>query len=188
MTGQGYINEIFSSIQGEGPWVGMRQVFIRLAGCNLQCSYCDTHREPKPRSWRVECLPGSGIFEERCNPAGVQKLAAEVNSFHLARHHGISLTGGEPLLQADYLRQLIPLLGKTRRGIYLETNGTLHEELKNIIDLIDIIAMDIKLPGTSGAGQLWEEHARFIKVASTRKMFVKIVVDNQTQVDDPTKP
>ena len=83
-------------------------------------------------------------------------------------------------MQADFLKQLIPLLGVTRRGIYLETNGTLHRELGKIIDLVDIIAMDIKLPGTSGAGQLWELHSEFIKVAVSKRVFVKNVVDNGT--------
>lgn len=180
MSFQGYINEVFSSVQGEGPWVGMRQLFIRLAGCNLSCNYCDTLREYRPQNWRVEWTPGSGVFESLQNPSGVQKLADRINRFDLNRHHGISLTGGEPLLQADFLKQLIPLLGETRRGVYLETNGTLHRELEKIIDLVDIIAMDIKLPGSSGAVQLWEAHSEFIKVAVTKRVFVKIVVDNGT--------
>lgn len=173
-----YLYEIFSSVQGEGPYLGCRQVFIRFAGCNLSCAYCDTPTGPKPPVCRVEQNPGSNIFTKHENPLGADRVAEIVRSYHLAAHHSISLTGGEPLLQTDFLLQLIPLLKGSRQGIYLETNGSLPGELSRVIDMVDIVAMDIKLPGSTGMVDLWERHRQFLAIASSKQVFVKIVVNS----------
>ncbi|PLX95348.1 MAG: 7-carboxy-7-deazaguanine synthase QueE, partial [Desulfuromonas sp.] len=59
--------ELFSSIQGEGVFLGERQAFLRLAGCNLDCAYCDTPFVPTSHC-RVEETPGSGVFYDLPNP------------------------------------------------------------------------------------------------------------------------
>ncbi|MCK5661099.1 MAG: 7-carboxy-7-deazaguanine synthase QueE, partial [Methanosarcinales archaeon] len=65
-----HIYEIFNSIQGEGPYVGMRQVFVRFCGCNLACEYCDTYESRKDviSNCSVEKVPGSRIFSKIENP------------------------------------------------------------------------------------------------------------------------
>ena len=65
--------EVFSSIQGEGMLVGCRQVFVRMAMCNLACSYCDTPYAPQP-SCRVEDAPASGNFRNLPNPVSLETL------------------------------------------------------------------------------------------------------------------
>lgn len=182
-----YLYEIFSSVQGEGPLLGCRQVFVRFAGCNLSCSYCDTPTEPAPASCRIEKSAGENVFAAVENPLPAGQAAELINNLGLSGHHSVSLTGGEPLLHAEYLRELIPLIKGSRRGIYLETNGTLPRELSGLIGLVDIVAMDIKLPGTAGTQPLWAEHRQFLQIAREKEVFVKIVVNTSTQQDEIKK-
>lgn len=177
-----FLLEIFSSIQGEGPLVGCRQIFLRFAGCNLRCAYCDTPASPHPLHCRSECIPGKRDFIFLPNPLTVSRLFSVVEKLNPLEHHSISLTGGEPLLYSEFLYKAIPLLKTACRGIYLETNGSLPDELSRLLHLVDFIAMDIKLPGVSGLPSLWREHEKFLSVASEKKVFVKIVVNEQTTI------
>ncbi|MCL5058290.1 MAG: 7-carboxy-7-deazaguanine synthase QueE [Actinobacteria bacterium] len=153
------VREIFSSVQGEGPYVGTRQIFIRFDGCNLSCRYCDTARSGAARHCRVEAVPGKRDFVEVANPLSGPELVKLLQKyFNAGGHHFTSLTGGEPLVHAEYLEGLLPAIKQMGLKVYLETNGTLYAELSRVIGLIDIVAMDIKLPGTSGCGPLWEKH------------------------------
>ncbi len=171
------IVEVFSSIQGEGRYVGYRQVFVRLAGCNLVCAYCDTpaSRKPAADGW-VEGTPGGRDFFPVANPVPVAALAGYVNRLLRAPHHSVSLTGGEPLCQAAALAELAP---KLAGRLYLETNGTMPDELATVLSRIDIVSMDIKLPSTCGR-ELWAEHGRFLRLAAARELFVKIVLTAAT--------
>ncbi len=177
------LQEIFSSVQGEGPYVGYRQIFLRFAGCNLTCAYCDTLIEPAP-ACRCELTPGKKDFRFVSNPLTPPQVARMVETLNPAIHHSLSLTGGEPLLHNEFLLELIPLLRGCRLRIYLETNGTLPQELKRLIHLVDIIAMDIKLPGTSRLPPLWDEHRKFLAAARQKEVFVKIVVDEKTSFQE----
>lgn len=162
--------------------MGCRQVFLRFAGCNLRCAYCDTPNDPHPLHCRSECTPGKRDFIFWPNPLTVSRLVSVVEKLDPSARHSISLTGGEPLLYSEFLCKVIPLLKTARRGIYLETNGTLPDELSRVLHLVDFIAMDIKLPGVSGLPPLWEEHEKFLSAAGEKEVFVKIVVDRQTAV------
>ncbi len=115
------VSEIFSSIQGEGQYVGYRQIFLRLAGCNLSCDYCDEQSEGRMMS-------------------GAEVLA-QINALSTHYHHSLSITGGEPLLQVNELLTLVPELSLP---IYLETNATLPAHLREIMDKIDIFSLDYK--------------------------------------------
>lgn len=173
----GQLIEVFTSVQGEGPYVGFRQLFVRLAGCNLDCAYCDTRFQAVPHC-RFETVAGTGRFEPLANPVSAQDLAGRIAALPLEEYHSVSFTGGEPLLQHRFLREVLTVL-RPRPRIYLETNGTLVAELENVISLCDIVAMDIKLPSVSGR-PLPETHAPFLKVAAKREVFVKTVVSDQT--------
>jgi len=174
------VTEIFSSVQGEGLQVGCRQIFIRFYGCNLKCSYCDTTLSQKPALCRVETAPGHGLFEYLSNPLDAKEIIKVLEKLDVSLHHSISLTGGEPLLHTNIIRELAPALRRTRKGIYLETNGTLPDELSHVIDLVDVVAMDFKLPSISGFPPLWDKHGRFLEIAATKETFVKVVVAEQT--------
>lgn len=168
-------------------YAGCRQVFIRLAGCNLRCAYCDTPLPAAPERCRVEQTPGLRDFAYYKNPMPVETASLVAHSFDLSLHHSVSLTGGEPLLHPETIYKLAPLLRRTRRGVYLESNGTLPEQLAKVIEWVDIIAMDIKLPSATGLSPLWEEHRRFLGVAVAKEVFVKIVAGNETTAGEIEK-
>jgi 7-carboxy-7-deazaguanine synthase len=174
------LSEIFSSFQGEGLYVGERQIFLRFAGCNLTCQYCDSPQALAPvPAYKLEASPGSRKFEQRPNPAAGEKIIELVTAFDrpAGLHHSLSLTGGEPLLQVDFMKEFIPELKKTSRlPVYLETNGTLPDHLDEIIEQIDIVAMDMKLPSATGFSPCWKEHRKFLETAYLKEVFVKVVV------------
>lgn len=163
---QARVAEIFLSYQGEGVFTGSRQLFIRFYGCNLNCVYCDTIIKSY-KSFSCSALLGKILgFRENYNE--------------------LALTGGEPLLYADFLKDFLPLFKKHKeRSVYLETNGTLAKELDKIIDYVDIVAMDIKLPSsTKNAENVWQMHEEFIKIARRKELIIKAVITNSTSIDD----
>lgn len=176
------IIEIFTSIQGEGLYCGQRQTFIRFAGCNLACGYCDTVRSQSsnPDACKIETISGSGCFSEIPNPVDVETVVAACERLGAKN---ISITGGEPLLQINYLAELTSRLSEKDFIIHLETNGTLHRELSQVINVIDVIAMDIKLPSSSGQ-ECWDDHAQFLSAASKGNVFVKAVVSADTPIGE----
>ena len=160
--------EIFSSLQGEGLLVGAKQVFIRFAGCNLDCAFCDTPKEA--------VIKGISVDEVLEKVKYLEKVSGE--------HHSVSLTGGEPLLHVSFLQKLLPALKREGFKIYLETNGTLYRELRQVIKYIDIIAMDFKLPSSAAMAPLWRSHKEFLKIALKKRVFIKTVVTDKTQLAD----
>jgi 7-carboxy-7-deazaguanine synthase len=184
----GYITEIFGSFQGEGPFVGERHVFIRFAGCSLGCAYCDTPGSTSvPEHARFEDGPGMG---DRLvdNPVDVRDvigaaLSQEVSPGFNAK---LSITGGEPLEQPDFLRELLAGLGG-RFTVLLETNGINAEPFTPVRPFVDIVSMDIKLPSVSGLGPVWDAHAGFLAGCSGMRVVVKSVVSKDTTPDEVSK-
>ncbi len=160
------INEIFKSKQGEGLWQGKLQVFLRFFGCNLNCQFCDTKQD----SYQL---------------MNVNEVLDSIASFH--KFHSVSLTGGEPLLQIDFLRELAQCLKRRGQITYLETNGILYQNLAKVIENIDIIAMDFKFPSSTGIGPLWAEHQKFMEIARNANLFIKTVIGQNTTIDDLDK-
>lgn len=162
------IAEIFDSIQGEGKYTGKEQIFIRFYGCNLNlCKFCDTPLTS---------------FEEYEPKVLLDYL--RLNSFDI---RSISLTGGEPLVQDKFLKEFLPIAKQEGFETYLETNGTLPEALRDVIDYVDIIAMDFKLPSSTGLKGFWQEHGEFIKIATQKDVFVKAIICKSTDINDLKK-
>ncbi|MFQ5680670.1 MAG: 7-carboxy-7-deazaguanine synthase QueE [Candidatus Omnitrophota bacterium] len=160
----GRISDIFCSIQGEGIYVGIEQVFVRFYGCNLGCAFCDTQPSQYQRNTPQELLEKIMVFGRGC--------------------HSVALTGGEPLLQQEFLANVLRLIKQNGMKVYLETNGTLYNQLSELIDNLDIIAMDIKLPSSAGGGELWPEHKNFLDIARRKNVFVKAVICRSTKLSD----
>src|SRR6056297_2501898 len=95
------ITEIFSSIQGEGIYIGHKQIFIRFSGCNLNCSYCDTDYSIQDYCCIYE---NEDKYQKVKNPFTPSKLMDEIEKLNPIKHHSLSLTGGEPLINAEFLK------------------------------------------------------------------------------------
>ncbi|MGF1602929.1 MAG: 7-carboxy-7-deazaguanine synthase QueE [Thermosynechococcaceae cyanobacterium] len=180
--------EIFSAIQGEGLNVGTRQIFIRFGGCDLRCSFCDSaHTWHLQQSCRIEKTPGLRDFESYPNPVSVEQILSWVQrQDQPTLHDSISLTGGEPLLHVDFLRELLPRLrSQTQLPIYLESGGHLPQSLRPLLCHLDLIGMDLKLPSVSGENH-WEAHREFLRysVEAHVEIFCKVIFAEHTAPDD----
>lgn len=182
---RGNIEEIFDSVQGEGPLQGCRQVFLRLAGCNLACSYCDTPQARHPvATCKVETKPATGSCEYVPNPLSVDDVIGYVGEMWLPGHHSVTVTGGEPLVQADFLRSLLPELTSDGHSIYLETNSTLPGELPGIIEHVQYVAADIKLPSCTDQEERFEDNREFLELCDVPHLMVKFVVTDLVDTDE----
>ena len=182
----GYVSELFSSFQGEGLFAGRRHVFFRLAGCNLRCRYCDTPDSlERTASCRVYGVDGT----ERtvANPLDVDAAAALLAPFLADRGvHALAITGGEPLVQASFLAEL---LRSARPAVptLLETNGTYADRLTAVLPYLDIVSMDVKLPSNSHEPALWDEHREFLRASRGKTVYVKVPVDEDTHDEEVTE-
>ncbi|CAG0966522.1 7-carboxy-7-deazaguanine synthase [Methanosarcinales archaeon] len=175
-----YINEIFNSIQGEGPYAGMRQVFVRFEKCQLHCSYCDT---PQTReisgSCKIETHAGSGEFIFAQTPLYRQEVTDFIRKLWTSSTKHVSLTGGEPLLHADFIKTL-----DMEYPLYLETNSGFPEKAQELKDIIAIASCDIKLPEhdcTDHYSQLLKNELETISILNeTAKTFVKVIIMPET--------
>ena len=179
MSLTGTLAEIFSSFQGEGPLVGVRQLFVRLRGCDLTCRYCDTLSSRSGiGDLVIERQPGSDIWTTLANPITSEATAALILGMlkDLGTHHSVAITGGEPLLQAKFLAQLLPELKAAGLKTYLDTACVHPEGMALIAEHLDWVAADLKLPSTLAVpidpkrfaacyGAI--RHQRFVKVVLT---------------------
>ncbi len=171
MTAQ--ISEIFKSIQGEGKYIGLPQLFIRFFQCHMHCSWCDT--------------PDSiGDGKKDYQSYSLEQLKEEVRPL-MPGCHSVSLTGGEPLLQVDFIRLFLPYIREAGLKVYLETSGVLYQALSQIVDQVDIVSMDLKLPSSTGCRASWQEHAAFFDIARRKDCFLKVVVSKTTSSSDVQK-
>ena len=143
----GFLGEIFSSFQGEGPLIGRRQIFVRTAGCNLNCSYCDSPKFRRDVKFcGVEDPSVPGRLRQAKNPINLNWTMDQVLALWTIGTHSVSITGGEPLCQPQFVEALAMSCSEENLPVYLETNGFSRSRFSRLIDWIDFAAVDIKLP------------------------------------------
>ena len=141
-----HLVEVFSSVQGEGPELGTSTLFVRFAECDLRCAGAIRRtRGAAERAAGSSSSAAARRFEERDNPVPLDALVAACERLELARHRWLSLTGGEPLLQPEALRELARALRGRGPRIWLETHGLEAKALAQVLPLVDCVSMDWKL-------------------------------------------
>ncbi len=201
---EGYLWSIFSSYQGEGGSVagsclGKRQIFVRFSGCNLAqgsmgtrgCIYCDTpeSNDQKASFVRFQQIPGSKEFEKLENPLNAEEASRVIQGLKTSDLHSVSLTGGEPLFQPRFLAELARELNGKGMRTYLETNGSLPQNLGVVSKHIDFACVDVK-DRSAKAAEDWnhlidrELESIGILSESGAKVFGKLVVTSQTRPED----
>lgn len=189
--------EVFNSWQGEGGSVegsafGRRQIFVRFAGCDLNCLWCDSREyitAPKVSRWRYEVEPFTGRFEYRPNPASVEEVVDAVLKLDTGDVHSISYTGGEPTLQIKPLRALMERMRELGFRNFLETHGGLPGLIGEVAHLTDYASVDIK-DESARATEDWKnlvlrevESIKLLKEAGA-KTYAKLVVTGETKVEN----
>ena len=189
--------EVFNSWQGEGGSVpgsafGRRQIFVRFAGCDLHCAWCDSREfidASRVSRWRYEVEPFTGRFEYRPNPAGLDEVVEAITRLDTGDIHSISYTGGEPTLQVKPLKALMERMKGLGFDNFLETHGGFPELIREVAPLTDYASVDIK-DETAKATEDWRslvlrevESIRILKEAGA-KVYAKLVVTSETKTEN----
>lgn len=161
------IHEIFVSRQGEGLFVGEKQIFFRFSRCNMQCCYCDTDNSVGKNQSLEELLSKVERLFWRQSPL-----------------HSLSFTGGEPLLYPETIAVVAEWGRQMGLLLFLETNATLPQAFNQVRSWIDIVSMDIKLPSVSRTPGFWKEHAQFLVQTRGKMRYVKIVLSDETELKE----
>lgn len=148
--------EIFSSINGEGPRAGQLAIFIRMQGCNLNCTYCDTR-------WAngEDC---------RFHWTTTEEILDLVRQMQIKN---VTITGGEPLLQENILELLTALSGESGIRVEIETNGSVSIAPFAKMDRPPSFTMDYKLPGSGEEAAMCEENFSYLTAEDTVKFVVR---------------
>lgn len=167
------VNEIFGpTVQGEGPTAGQICGFLRLAGCNLSCSWCDT-----PYSWDWERHDKS----VESHAMSTTDVAQQVNELGVPR---LVISGGEPMLQQPALTELGPMLHPMH--VEIETNGT-RAPRPGMLEFIERFNVSPKLDHAGDPEQLRlvpDALASFSHLAVLGRATFKFVAANETHLDE----
>ena len=171
--------EIFASVQGEGPSAGMPVAFLRLSRCNLACVWCDTaytwHFEGDNRPHR-----DGRTYDRKANQVtlDVAEVAERVRALGQKR---LVVTGGEPLLQAGPLAELLEALDEM--SVEIETNGTTRAPPR--LDIrIDQFNVSPKLAHSSNPAELALLPERLASYAADPRAFFKFVIAAPEDVEE----
>ena len=167
------VNEIFKSVQGEGPNFGKPAIFLRTAQCNLKCTWCDTKY-----TWDWKNYDFSKEVKEMTIDE-IKDTITELEIKHLV------ITGGEPLLQQDDLADLLSFL-KPDFYVEVETNCTILPN-KMLTDLIDQWNVSPKTKNSGNPLELCENDECYYFFANQENAFFKYVVEDETDIPEIKK-
>lgn len=175
--------EIFASLQGEGPSMGMPVAFVRLSRCNLACTWCDTaytwrFEGDNSLSWRPH---RDGIaFERKANQVVLDEAEVAERIAALGQNR-LVVTGGEPLLQGAALARLLDLLPDM--SVEIETNGTVAPPVA--LDVrVDQYNVSPKLAHSGNPADLALLPERLDAWATDPRAFLKFVIAQPADVDE----
>lgn len=167
--------EAFWSIQGEGRFVGESMAFLRTATCPLRCSYCDTVHSYTAAP-EIEIATPVGAFRER-NPVSVARAAELVRALRpegYRRTPRLSVTGGEPLVFADFVAGLAGALRPEGWKVHLETAAIDAARFARCVEVVDHLSADWKLPETIDGADHGDEHLACCRLAIRRGATVDV--------------
>ena len=167
------INEIFKSIQGEGPNFGKPAIFLRTAQCNLKCTWCDTKYTWDWKNYDYTKEVKEMTLEE------IKEQILDLEIKHLV------ITGGEPLLQQDDLADLLSFL-KPDFYVEIETNCTILPN-KMLTDLVDQWNVSPKTENSGNPLELYENDECYYFFANQENCFFKYVVENESDIPEIKK-
>ena len=167
------VNEIFKSIQGEGPNFGKPAIFLRTAQCNLKCTWCDTKYTWDWKNYDFQKEVKEMTIDE------VKDAMLDLEIKHLV------ITGGEPLLQQDDLADLLSFL-KPDFYVEVETNCTILPN-KMLTDLIDQWNVSPKTKNSGNPLELCENNECYYFFANQENCFFKYVVENESDIPEIKK-
>ncbi len=171
--------EIFASVQGEGPSMGMPVSFMRLSRCNLACVWCDT-----AYTWRFEGdnrpHRDGQTYDRKANQVALDEEEVAAHIMALGQNR-LVITGGEPLLQAPALAKLLDLLPDI--GVEIETNGTTKAPPR--LDIrIDQFNVSPKLAHSGNPAELALLPERLDAYATDPRAWFKFVIAEPSDLDE----
>ncbi|MFN2434666.1 MAG: 7-carboxy-7-deazaguanine synthase QueE [Nitrososphaeraceae archaeon] len=170
------VSEIFTSIEGEGMFVGKKTLFIRLSGCHLKCRWCDT-------KYALPLDSGTDYQIDEIKDLIIKELQPFT--------YKVNFTGGEPLLQIEAVIELADFIKKqTNLKTYMESSCFDSELFSKILPCIDICKIEFKTDDSKVVED--EEYDNLIlneikclelAVESNKATYIKIVVTNSTNLE-----
>ncbi|MCA8942096.1 MAG: 7-carboxy-7-deazaguanine synthase QueE [Planctomycetes bacterium] len=179
MAARAPLIEIFDSVQGEGRFVGQPMVFVRTATCPIRCAYCDTpHSYEAPPAFEVRAR-GRVLAEP--NPTSAERAVELVGQVVDRASWTASLTGGEPLVFPAFVAEFARAARRQGSRVHLETAALDPHAMREVVDVVDHVSADWKLPGTLADRGDWRaQHLGCVEVAALagRSIDVKAVLTN----------
>jgi organic radical activating enzyme len=173
---KGYIHEIFPSYQGEGKYIGARQLFIRFSKCSIGCIDCDTDNSIKDYFFI-----GETKYKNPISPEILYQLI--IDNFDLTLYHSISITGGEPLEQFEFLKEFSVMLKNEKIKLFIETSGLYSRKLLKIINLFDIFSVDIKLYSVFGVAYDVKSF-EIVKKLTFQDVYFKLIISEKLDLKE----
>ena len=170
------VSEIFTSIEGEGIFVGKKTLFIRLSGCHLKCRWCDT-------KYALPLDSGTDYQIDEIKDLIIKELRPFT--------YKVNFTGGEPLLQTEAVTELADFIKKqTNLKTYMESSCFNSELFSKVLPYIDICKIEFKTDDSKVVEDeeydnllLNEIKCLELAVGSNKATYIKIVVTNSTNLE-----